>query len=266
MSRRTTGRAVAQRGRLSGTCPRSAARQARQLARGVPVGRPRHDQVISEARDYQEWHHRYDDPNSSLSGRLEQVRRQVGDALNRHPGKTRILSLCSGDGRDVLSVRDDARRVSAVLLELQPELAQQARNAAGAAGLRQVEVRTVDASRVDAYRGVVPADFVLLVGIFGNIADADVSRLSAFAPQLCRPRATLGRVAASPAAGCRESRLVTSTTRCAHSQGGRLLGGRLQDARERGRPALGVVRYEGPRVELQAVAQADRLPARLVVP
>ena len=149
---------------------------------------------MSETRDYQDWHRRYDDPGSGLSWRLERVRHHIGQALDRHPDPTRLLSVCSGDGRDLLGVlaeRGDAYRVSAVLMELHPDLAQQARDAAAATGLAQVEVRTVDASDAEAYRDAAPADLVLLVGIFGNIADIDVWRLIEFAPQLCRPGATL---------------------------------------------------------------------------
>jgi hypothetical protein len=211
---------------------------------------------MSETRDYRDWHHRYDDPHSSLSWRLERVRRHIGDALDRHPGETRILSVCSGDGRDVLGVladREDAERVSAVLLELQPELAQQARDAAAAAGLRQVEVRTLDASRVDAYRDAAPADLVLMVGIFGNITDADISRLIAFAPQLCHPSAALvwsrGRKFNRELPGVTSGDLNDEVRSQLQAAGFSEVAYETHESG--GWPALGVVRYMGPRVELR---------------
>jgi hypothetical protein len=152
----------------------------------------------------------------------------------------------------VLADRDDARRVSAVLLELQPELAQQAREAAATAGLEQVEVRTVDASRVDAYRGAAPADLVLMVGIFGNIADADLSRLIAFAPQLCRPGATLvwsrGRKFRRELPGV-TSRDLNDLVRLQFRAAG-FSEVAYETHESGGQPALGVVRYAGPPVEL----------------
>ena len=149
---------------------------------------------MTQQRDYDDWHRHYDDPGSSLSWRLRRVQAALHAALDRCPGPCRILSACAGDGRDVIGVlreRSDADRVSAVLVELHPGLAQRARDTAAAADLTGFEVRTADAGRSDAYAGAVPASVVLLVGIFGNITDEDLWRLLAFAPQLCAPGATL---------------------------------------------------------------------------
>lgn len=145
-------------------------------------------------RDYLAWHRAYDDPSSDLSWRLEHVQRFIEAALDRHSGELGVLSVCSGDGRDVLEVlagRAEADRCAVTLIEIHPEIAQQARDAAARSGLRHVEVRTADAGLTDAYTGAVPADVVVLVGIFGNIDDADLERTINTAPQLCRPGATL---------------------------------------------------------------------------
>jgi len=149
---------------------------------------------VDQLRDYQEWHRHYDDPGSGLSWRLGRVQQYVGSFLDHDPRPVRMLSLCSGDGRDlcdVLAGRPDSARVSATFVELHPEIARQARERAAAAGLSQVDVRTADAGSTDAYADAVPADLVLLVGIFGNISDEDVQRTVAAAPQLCARGATL---------------------------------------------------------------------------
>lgn len=178
------------------------------------------------------------------------------DALDGHPGETRVLSLCSGDGRDLLGLlakRKDADQVSAVLLELHPELAQQAGDSAANAGLTQVQVRTVDASSIDAYRGAAPADIIVMVGIFGNIADADVWRLIAFAPQLCRPGATLvwsrGRKFSRELPGVNSDDLNDEVRARFATAGFSEVAYETHEGR--GRPALGVVRYAGPPVEFR---------------
>lgn len=138
-------------------------------------------------------------------------------------------------------------------MELHPDLAWQARDAAAAAGLEGVEVRTVDASDADAYRGAVPADVVLLVGIFGNVADDDVWRLVDFSPQLCQPGATLvwsrGRSFTHDLPGVTGGDLNHKIRSRFAAAGFGEVGYETHDSH--GLPALGVVRYEGAPVELQ---------------
>ena len=161
-----------------------------------------------------------------------------------------MLSVCSGDGRDLVGVltnRPDSDRVSAVLVELHPVLAQQARDAAIGAGLTQIEVRTADASNPDAYDGAAPADLVLLVGILGNIADADVWRLIDFVPRLCSPGATLiwsrGRHFTRELPGVTIGDL-NDKVRARFAEGG--FTETAYDTHDTsGFPALGVVQYEG---------------------
>lgn len=137
-------------------------------------------------RDYVEWHRAYDDPQSSLSWRLRTVQGYLRDELDGRPGPLRIVSVCAGDGRDVIEVladRADADRVRAVLIELHPVLAEQARLAA--ADLPAVEVRETDAGTTAAYAGAVPADVLLLVGVLGNVSDGDIERTVRAVPGLC---------------------------------------------------------------------------------
>ncbi len=146
-------------------------------------------------RDWVAWHELYDDPSSVLSARLRLVKAQLADALDHAPaGPVRLLSLCAGQGRDVTGVlpthprRDD---VSAVRIEADPQNAETARRNATAAGLPRVEVRQADASRPSGYAGVLPADVLLLCGIFGNVSDTDIQRTIAAAPALSAPGGTV---------------------------------------------------------------------------
>lgn len=221
----------------------------------MALGASCEDDSVNATRDYEDWHRRYDDAGSGLSWRLQRVRHHLGDALDRHPGETHVVSICAGDGRDLLGVladRSDAERVSAVLLELHPGLAQRARDTAAAAGLARVEVRAVDAGVTDSYLGAVPADIVLMVGVFGNVTDDDLGRLIAFAPQLCRPGATLvwsrGRSFSRALPGVTSGDLNNEVRARFVAAGFSELGYEEHDADHL--PALGVVRYDGPAVEL----------------
>lgn len=204
---------------------------------------------VAELRDYEAWLECYDDPSSALSWRLATVRAAIDHALEAAPGPVRVLSACAGDGRDVIGVlarRPDAGRVSVTMLELHPGIAERARHAAAAAALANVQVRTLDAGHSDAYLDLAPAHLVLLVGVFGNIDQADLHGTIAASPQLCLPGGRLiwtrGRGGALTdcnddvrarftAAGFTELDYCTSD-----------LGSR---------PAVGVVRYDGPPVALQ---------------
>lgn len=138
--------------------------------------------------DWTAWHEAYARPGSGLGDRLDAVRAQINRRLDETaPGPVRIVSACAGDGRDLLGVlagRSDADRVEALLVEQDEGLARRARRAASEVG-STVEVRRGDAARSDLYLDSVPADLVLLCGIFGNISDADVRTLVGAAKQLC---------------------------------------------------------------------------------
>jgi predicted acetyltransferase/ADP-ribose pyrophosphatase YjhB (NUDIX family) len=147
------------------------------------------------ATDWVDWHTPYADPDSSLSRRLALVRGHIARVLDQTaPHPLRVLSLCAGDGRDlvgVLAERPDADRVSALLVELDPRLADRARDAARGAELSGVEVCTGDAGDPASYDGAGPADLVLAAGIFGNVPDHDVHGTIDRLPALCRAGATV---------------------------------------------------------------------------
>jgi putative methyltransferase len=146
-------------------------------------------------RDWEAWHHDYDQPGSPLHRRLLVVQALIAEALERVPaGPISVVSLCAGQGRDLLGVLVDHPRrgdVTARLVELDPRNAEVARARARAAGLDAVEVVTGDAGLSDAYVGAVPADLVVACGIFGNVSDDDIAGTIAALPQLCAPAATV---------------------------------------------------------------------------
>jgi hypothetical protein len=59
------------------------------------------------------------------------------------------------------------------------------------AGLRQIEVREADAAAVATFADALPADVLLLCGIFGNISDEDIKFTVEAASSMCQPGATV---------------------------------------------------------------------------
>ena len=137
---------------------------------------------MSEAVDWARWHDRYDE-DSPLARRLVVVQARIRELLDRAaPGPIRVVSVCAGQGRDLLPVVAAHHRgaeVHARLVELD------ARNVAAIPPVPNVEVVQGDAALLSAYEGAVPAGIVIACGVFGNIVDDDIRRTIAHLPMLC---------------------------------------------------------------------------------
>lgn len=144
--------------------------------------------------EWVEWHRGYEE-NRPLALRLPVVQARVREALNDLPaGPIRLISMCAGDGRDVLGAIDDHPRradVQARLVELSAPLAARGREEVSRHALKGVTFEVSDASVSGAYAGAVPADVVLVCGVFGNITDEDVHTTIQHLPELCSMGATV---------------------------------------------------------------------------
>lgn len=155
------------------------------LARGVARARA--------AKDWVAWHDGYARPGSSLARRLDVVREQVRaalDAVDDAVPTVDVVSLCAGDGRDLLPVvaahpRRDAVRL--LLVEQDEQLVEDARAAAAALGL-PAEVVRGDAGVSDVCLHRLPAHVLLACGIFGNISRDDMRRTVDLLPSFLAPR------------------------------------------------------------------------------
>lgn len=144
-------------------------------------------------RDWEEWHGAYEDSSSDLSRRLEIVRDFLRRSLRSYPDKPfRILDLCAGDGRDLFETLESyefASRIRVRMIELNPGLARTAKDRASRVKLPNVEVVQGDAGDTDLFQGIVPADLVMLCGIFGNISKKDIVKTVEVLPSLCEENA-----------------------------------------------------------------------------
>ena len=150
--------------------------------------------MTAQATDWAAWHDAYDDPDSSLSGRLRIVQDEIRRALPARAHQPfRVLSLCAGRGDDVIGALRDypgAHMVRARLIERDARNARALESAARDAGLA-LEVVSGDAADPHLYAGAAPADLVLLCGVLGNISDADVRTTVSAMPQLCEAGGTV---------------------------------------------------------------------------
>ena len=146
-------------------------------------------------RDWYAWHAPYDDPSSELSLRLSWVQDRIRAALEEAPpGPVRLISMCAGQGRDVLgALAGHPRRgdVTARLVERDPRNTEAARRLAAGSGLGNVGIVTGDAALTSQYADLAPAGVVLACGMFGNMTDANVERVISYRTQLCAAGGTV---------------------------------------------------------------------------
>ncbi len=105
----------------------------------------------------------------------------------------RLLSLCSGDGRDVLPelARSGRETAPTLLVEQDETLADDARATADRLRLTQVTVIAGDAGDMTTFASVLPVDLLMLCGIFGNLAERDVAATIEATPSMLRPGGTV---------------------------------------------------------------------------
>lgn len=141
--------------------------------------------------DWATWHEGYDtDP--ALIARLSAVRAQIVRCLDVAPaGSIDVISICAGDGRDLLRAvagHPRAPDVRARLVEKNAELVTRGLEAAADAELgARIEFFAGDATAPASYQGFAPAGLVLAAGVFGNIRGDDTARLVGSLAWLCAP-------------------------------------------------------------------------------
>jgi len=144
---------------------------------------------ILEIDDWSTWHDEYENPDSELNARKRAVQRQVAAIVAEcPPGPVTVLSICGGQGREVIGALENHERrgdVRGRIVELDPENGAFARAWAARAGLDKLEVVTGDASVSSSYTGLPPVDLVVISGVFGHIDADDRQRLIAFLRQVC---------------------------------------------------------------------------------
>ncbi|CAN5909903.1 hypothetical protein BH11VER1_BH11VER1_09830 [soil metagenome] len=140
--------------------------------------------------DWTDWHKQYED-SLVLLARLRIVREQIRATLDEcGTGPIRIVSICAGDGRDVIEALSGHPRrsdVTAWLLDTHEPSLERGRAAAAAAALEaQVQFLCADATLAENYRGIVPADLIIISGVLGHQSNAGILRFLENLSMLCK--------------------------------------------------------------------------------
>jgi Putative methyltransferase len=124
--------------------------------------------------------------------RLSAVHEHLTECLNLAPqGGVRSISVCSGDGRDVLGVLEFHRRaadVAAFLVELDSHSVAAGESRVKRAGLESiVSFLNTDATIYDTYQGIAPADIILVCGVWGHVPPEERAELVTALECFCKP-------------------------------------------------------------------------------
>lgn len=136
------------------------------------------------------WHRKYD-TCTSLQSRLQLVCSQIRAALDESQSRPfHIVSICAGDGRDLIQALSDhphRNDVVAWLLDTDEEALARGRNAAASAGLAHV-LRFVcaDATLASNYVAIAPVDLVLVSGVLGHLQNDTAPAFLEVLPMLCK--------------------------------------------------------------------------------
>lgn len=132
----------------------------------------------------------------SYRKRLSVVQSHFSTCLDEAPsGRLGVVSLCAGDGRDVIGVLESHTRrdeVDAVLVELDRESVLAGMEQRAAAGLNErVTFINGDATDFATYQNCLPCDVVLLCGVLGHVRPDERLQLVQSLAAFCKPGATL---------------------------------------------------------------------------
>ena len=140
-------------------------------------------------RSWSDWHRMYQN-NEALKTRLDLVRQTLRAVLDARPsGRIRLVSICAGDGRDVLEVvATHPRRsdIEAWLLDSDAPSVARGLTAVASLGLaRPVHFRRADAAAAQSYIDIVPADILLASGFIGRLTFGELEHFAACLPAFC---------------------------------------------------------------------------------
>lgn len=140
--------------------------------------------------NWSHWHKHYDS-NADLQARLHLVGEQISRCLHSCPaGRIRVVSVCAGDGRDLIgALINHPRRndVEALLLDNDRESIERGRRVVSEARLEQrVRLVEADAGRAENYASGLPSDILILSGFLGHLRPGDVENLIHQLPMFCR--------------------------------------------------------------------------------
>ena len=132
---------------------------------------------------WNDWHSIYDDKESAPYKRSIITQELVNNYLNIHKKNIIILSICSGQARDILPAiagREDKDRITTYLLDIDKDCLEYAQEYARIHDIPNVHTINKDASLKESYDDIPKADLIVICGLFGHLSLEDITTTVSF--------------------------------------------------------------------------------------
>ena len=143
---------------------------------------------------WNDWHSIYDDKESAPYKRSIITQELVNNYLNIHKKNIIILSICSGQARDILPAiagREDKDRITTYLLDIDKDCLEYAQEYARIHDIPNVHTINKDASLKESYDDIPKADLIVICGLFGHLVPEDIAATALFLQTLIEDNATV---------------------------------------------------------------------------
>ena len=143
---------------------------------------------------WNDWHIIYDDKESAPYKRSIITQELVNNYLNIHKKNIIILSICSGQARDILPAiagREDKDRITTYLLDIDKDCLEYAQEYARIHDIPNVHTINKDASLKESYDDIPKVDLIVICGLFGHLVPEDIATTALFLQTLIEDNATV---------------------------------------------------------------------------
>jgi hypothetical protein len=132
---------------------------------------------------WNDWHIIYDDKESAPYKRSLLTQQLINNYLISHKKNIIILSICSGQARDILPAiagREDKDRITTYLLDIDKDCLEYAQEYACIHDIPNVHTINKDASLKESYDDIPKADLIVICGLFGHLVPEDIATTASF--------------------------------------------------------------------------------------
>ena len=133
------------------------------------------------------WHLNHNDMNSTPYKRNKDEQNLIKTCLNSIKNNVNIISICSGQARDILPIlagKKDNNKINTYLIDTDLECLEYADNYAKENKIPNVHLINKNAGLRETYNDIPQADIIIICGVFGHLSLLDIKSTISFIKHL----------------------------------------------------------------------------------